>query len=135
MRQPLSWTFNVDYESQGLIAAPYLGYNKGIFKLKGAEHMQPVIKPSSELRKNYNNVAEICRKNKVPVFLTLNGEGDTVLMDIETYGRREENLATAERLVSVEMARLMGTQGYSIDEFQINMRQAIKRGANTNGCR
>jgi len=87
--------------------------------------MQPVIKPSSELRKNYNNVAEICRTNKVPVFLTLNGEGDMVLMDIETYGRREENLATAERLISVETARLMGTQGYTIDEFQENMRQAI----------
>jgi len=95
--------------------------------------MQPVIKPSSELRKNYNNVAEICRSNKVPVFLTRNGEGDMVLMDIETYGRREENLATAERLMSAEMARFMGTQGYSINEFQKNMRQAIKRGANKNG--
>ena len=95
--------------------------------------MQPVIKPSSELRKNYNNVAEICRTKKVPVFLTLNGEGDMVLMDIETYGRREENLATAERLMSTEMARFMGTQGYSIDEFQTNMRQAIKRTANKNG--
>ena len=91
--------------------------------------MQPVIKPSSELRKNYNNVAEICRTNKVPVFLTLNGEGDMVLMDIETYGRREEDLATAERLMSADMARFMGTQGYTIDEFQKNMRQAIKRGA------
>jgi len=95
--------------------------------------MHPVIKPSSELRKNYNNVAEICRTNKIPVFLTLNGEGDMVLMDIETYGRREENLATAERLMSAEMARFTGTQGYSIDEFQVNMRQAIKRGANKNG--
>ena len=91
--------------------------------------MQPIIKPSSELRKNYNNVAEICRTNKVPVFLTLNGEGDMVLMDIETYGRREEDLATAERLMSADMARFMGTQGYTIDEFQKNMRQAIKRGA------
>jgi len=52
-----------------------------------------------------------------------------VLMDIETYGRREEDLATAERLMSVDMARFMGTQGYTIDEFQKNMRQAIKRGA------
>ena len=95
--------------------------------------MQPVIKPSSELRKNYNSVAEICRTNKVPVFLTLNGEGDMVLMDIETYGRREENLAVAERLMSAEMARFTGTQGLSIDEFQNNMRQAIKRGASKNG--
>jgi PHD/YefM family antitoxin component YafN of YafNO toxin-antitoxin module len=95
--------------------------------------MKPVIKPSSELRKNYNNVAEICRSNRVPVFLTRNGEGDMVLMDIETYGLREENLATAESLMSVEMSRFMGTQGLSIDEFQNNMRQAIKRGANKNG--
>ena len=95
--------------------------------------MQTIIKPSSELRKNYNNVAEICRTNKVPVFLTLNGEGDMVLMDIETYSRREENLATAERLLSAEAARFMGTQGYSIDQFKKNMQQAIKNGANKHG--
>ena len=95
--------------------------------------MQPIIKPSSELRKNYNNVAEICRTNKVPVFLTLNGEGDMVLMDIETYGQREEDLATAERLMSADMARFMGTQGYKIDEFRKNMSKAIKRGSNKNG--
>ena len=91
--------------------------------------MQPIIKPSSELRKNYNNVAEICRVNKVPVFLTRNGEGDMVLMDIESYGRREENLATAERLLAAERARFMGTQGYTVDQFKTNMKQAIKRGS------
>ena len=91
--------------------------------------MQPVIKPSSELRKNYNNIAEICRANKIPVFLTRNGEGDMVIMDMETYGRREEDLAIAERLLAAERARLAGTQGYSVDEFENNMRQAIKKGA------
>ena len=95
--------------------------------------MQPIIKPSSELRKNYNNVAEICRTKKVPVFLTLNGEGDMVLMDIETYGHREENLAAAERLMSAEMTRFMGTQGYSVEQFKKNMQQAIKQGASKNG--
>jgi PHD/YefM family antitoxin component YafN of YafNO toxin-antitoxin module len=91
--------------------------------------MQPVIKPSSELRKNYNSVADICRTKRVPVFLTLNGEGDMVLMDIESYGRREENLATTERLLEAEMARHMGTQGYSLEQFKENMQRAIKRGA------
>jgi len=90
--------------------------------------MHPIIKPSSELRKNYNSVAEICRTNKVPVFLTRNGEGDMVLMDIDSYGRREENLATAERLMAAEMSRFMGTQGYTVDQFKTNMKQAIKRG-------
>ena len=91
--------------------------------------MYPIIKPSSELRKNYNSVAEICRTYKTPVFLTRNGEGDTVLMDVETYSRREEDLATAERLLAAERARLTGTQGYTVEEFKNNMRSAIKKGA------
>ena len=95
--------------------------------------MQPIIKPSSELRKNYNSIAEICRVNKTPVFLTRNGEGDTVLMDMETYSRREEDLTVAERLLAAERARLAGTRGCTIDEFQSNMRQAIEKGAKTRG--
>ena len=90
--------------------------------------MYPIIKPSSELRKNYNSVAEICRTYKTPVFLTRNGEGDTVIMDVETYSRREEDLAIAQRLLAAERARLTGTKGYSVDEFQANMRKAIDKG-------
>ena len=95
--------------------------------------MQPIIKASSELRKNYNSVAEICRVYKTPVFLTRNGEGDTVLMDIETYSQREEDLAVAERLLAAERARLEGTKGYTVDQFGNNMRKAIKKGANSHG--
>jgi len=88
-----------------------------------------IIKSSSELRKNYNSIADICRKAKVPVFLTRNGVGDTVIMDIETFNRREDDLATAERLLSAERSRLLGTQGYTVDEFEKNMREAIASGA------
>ena len=95
--------------------------------------MRPIIKPSSELRKNYNSIAEICRVNKVPVFLTRNGEGDMVIMDIETYGQREDDLAIAERLLAAERARLAGACGYSIDEFRDNMQEAIRKGAKKHG--
>lgn len=91
--------------------------------------MNPIIRSSSDIRKNYNQIAEICRSNKTPVFLTKNGAGDTVIMDIETYSRREEDLATAERLLAAERARVAGTRGYSVDEFERNMRDAIAAGA------
>ena len=94
--------------------------------------MNPIIKPSSELRKNYNSVAEVCRTYKTPVFLTRNGEGDTVIMDIETYSRREEDLAVAERLLAAERARFEGTIGYTVDEFHSNMLSALTRGAQSN---
>ncbi len=91
--------------------------------------MNTIIKPSSELRKNYNSIADICRKTKTPVFLTKNGVGDTVIMDMETFNRREDDLMTTERLLATERSRLLGTQGYTIDEFERNMREAIARGA------
>ena len=91
--------------------------------------MGTIIKSSSELRKNYNSIAEICRTTKTPVFLTRNGVGDTVLMDVETYNKREDDLATAHRLLSAERARLQGIKGYTADKFEDNMRAAIGRGA------
>jgi prevent-host-death family protein len=90
--------------------------------------MNPIIKSSSELRRNYNSVAEICRTRKVPVFLTKNGEGDMVLMDIETYSRREEDLALAQRLSAIELARLSGTRDYNKKKFRQNMLEAINQG-------
>lgn len=90
--------------------------------------MDPIIRSSSDIRKNYNQIAEICRKNKTPVFLTKNGAGDTVIMDMETYSRREEDLATAERLLATERARIAGTKDYTVDEFKQNMKESISRG-------
>lgn len=91
--------------------------------------MSPIIRSSSDIRKHYNQIAEICRNKKTPVFLTRNGAGDTVIMDMETYSRREEDLATAERILTAECARLAGTKGYTVDEFNKNIKEAIARGA------
>ncbi|MFP3043834.1 hypothetical protein LQZ19_18635 [Treponema primitia] len=48
-----------------------------------------------------------------------------MIMDMETYSRREEDLALAERLFEAERDRLAGIKGYSIDEFRKNMKKAI----------
>ena len=82
--------------------------------------MSTIIRSSSELRKNYNSIAEICRTQKTPIFLTKNGAGDTVIMDIETYNKREEDIAIAERLLAAERSRLQGTEGNSVfvDDIQ-----------------
>ena len=90
--------------------------------------MTPIIKSSSEIRKNYNSIAEICRSQNQPVFLTKNGKGDTVIMDMETYSPREKDLATSERLLAAERARLYGTKDYAIEEFERNMKEAIAKG-------
>ena len=53
----------------------------------------PAIRPSADLRNNYNEISEFCHKYPEPVFITKNGTGDLAVMSIETYellsGRQE----------------------------------------------
>ncbi len=48
------------------------------------------IKPSASIRQNYNEIAALCKSTGEPVYLTKNGEGDLVVMDIEAFARREK---------------------------------------------
>ena len=74
------------------------------------------IKPSAAIRKNYNEISLLCKESGEPVYLTKNGEGDLVVMDIEAFSRREQMLKLREHLVAVEEERLYGKHGYTIDE-------------------
>lgn len=76
------------------------------------------IRPSAAIRQNYNEIAELCRKSKEPVYLTKNGEGDLVIMDIESFTRREKMLKLRENLLAVEEDRAMGRRGSTIDELE-----------------
>lgn len=75
------------------------------------------IRPSAAIRQNYNEIAELCRGTHAPVYLTKNGEGDLVVMDIESFVRREKMLALREQLLAVEEDRLAGRKGCTIDEL------------------
>ncbi len=76
------------------------------------------IRPSAAIRQNYNEIADLCRKSKEPVYLTKNGEGDLVIMDIESFTRREKMLKLRENLLVVEEDRAMGRRGCTIDELE-----------------
>lgn len=75
------------------------------------------IRPSAAIRQNYNEIAELCRKSKEPVYLTKNGEGDLVVMDIESFTRREKMLQLRENLLAVEEDRAVGRTGCTIEEL------------------
>ena len=83
------------------------------------------IRPSATIRQNYNEIADLCRKTAEPFFLTKNGEGDLVVMDIETYSRREKMLKLREELLAVEEDRLAGRNGCSPDELESYLDEII----------
>lgn len=88
------------------------------------------IRPSAAIRQNYNEISELCKKSGEPVYLTKNGEGDLVVMNIEAFTRREKMLALREELLAVEEARMNGETGYSIDDVASAMKAAISEASN-----
>ena len=47
----------------------------------------PTIRPSADLRNNYNEISQFCHQYSEPVYITKNGKGDLVVLSIETYER------------------------------------------------
>ena len=83
------------------------------------------IKPSASIRQNYNEIAALCKTSGEPVYLTKNGEGDLVVMDIDTFTRREKMLTLREELLAVEEDRMAGRIGVTPDELDSYLESII----------
>ena len=84
-----------------------------------------LIKPTTALRTELGEITRFCKDKLEPVFLTKNGEGDLVVMDIETFTRRESMLKLREQLVASEEDRQAGNPGSSIEDVVSMMRNVI----------
>ena len=85
------------------------------------------IRPSAAIRKNYNEIAILCRESGEPVYLTKNGVGDLVVMDIAAFTNRESMLRLRETLVAVEEDRLAGKRGFSLDDVDEMMKKTVMK--------
>jgi len=83
------------------------------------------IKASASIRTNYNEIAELCKSTGEPVYLTKNGVGDLVVMDIAAFDRRAEDLRVAENLHRIRSSRSNGARGYSISEVRDSLYNTI----------
>jgi PHD/YefM family antitoxin component YafN of YafNO toxin-antitoxin module len=54
----------------------------------------PVIKSSTDLRNNYNEISTFCHTYPETVFITKNGQGDLAVMSIDVY----ESLVARQQL-------------------------------------
>jgi len=74
------------------------------------------ILPVSDLR-NYNEVLKNCQKGE-PVFLTKNGRGRFVVIDIEDYERERAERKLFSKIQEAEEAVKDGTDWMSLDELK-----------------
>ena len=85
------------------------------------------IKPSAAIRNNYNEISELCKRTGEPVYLTKNGEGDLVVMDIDAFERKMKMLDLRNILLDARESRECG---FTVDETVETMRQAVKEEEN-----
>ncbi len=91
--------------------------------------MQTLIKPSAAIRQNYSEIASLCKETGDPVFLTKNGEGDLVVMDIAAYDQRERQLELREKLIEIEEVRRVGVADIPARTASETLRAALKENA------
>ncbi len=60
------------------------------------------IRPSADLRNHYNEISKVCKETKQPVYITVNGRGDTVLMGVAQYEQIKAELELLRVLAEAE---------------------------------
>ena len=88
---------------------------KKLYQGKKVDFM-PNILPVSDLR-NYNEVLKNCQVGE-PVFLTQNGRGKFVVMDIEDYEREKAEKKLLMKLQEAEEAVKDESSWMSLDELK-----------------
>ena len=56
------------------------------------------IRPSAELRNKYNEISTLCKETREPVYITVNGRGDTVILSIEQFNQMQAELELLKML-------------------------------------
>ena len=61
-----------------------------------------MIRPSADLRNHYSEISKLCRENRQPVYITVNGRGDTVLMSMDDFQQMQTELELLRTLANAE---------------------------------
>ncbi len=85
-----------------------------------------IIMASADIRLKYNDVVEKCRETGEPIYLTKNGQGELVVMDIESFEKREQELRAQQMVLESFAARLAGEKDYSIEESKALINKIIE---------
>ena len=81
-----------------------------------------IIKASAALRNDYATISKLAKETRQPIYITKNGEGDMVLMDIDAFEKREQTLQLRAKVLQAEQERINGAKTMSVAEARRKMR-------------
>lgn len=84
-----------------------------------------IIRASAALRNDYASISNLAKETKEPIYITKNGEGDLVVMDIDAFEQREQLLQLRERVLQAEEERAAGAQTMGISDARSRLRERL----------
>ena len=84
-----------------------------------------IIKPSAALRNDYSTISDLAKETKEPIYITKNGEGDLVIMSIDTYEKREQILKLRAKILQAEQERINGAETISVAKARKRLRKRV----------
>ncbi|MDR1083097.1 MAG: type II toxin-antitoxin system Phd/YefM family antitoxin [Coriobacteriales bacterium] len=83
------------------------------------------IRPISKCQSNFNEVAELCRSEREPIWITKHGYEDLVLLQAEDYERRLARLELYDRLAAAQRQLDEGCDLIEHDELFSELRSRL----------
>ena len=83
------------------------------------------IRPVSKCQSNFNEVADICRSEREPVFITKNGYEDLVLISAQDYNRSIARLELYDKLAAAQRQIDIGAPLVGHDELFSELRERL----------
>ena len=82
------------------------------------------IRPSADLRNRYSEISKVCHETREPVYITVNGRGDTVILGLAEYEQMKSELKLLRMLAESEEDLSQGRVAPIKDTFD-GIRQSL----------
>lgn len=80
--------------------------------------MEEMIRPSADLRNHYADISRTCRETRQPVVITVNGRGDTAVLNLQDYRQMQAELELLRALADSEADVAAGRVAPMEDTFR-----------------
>ena len=87
-----------------------------------------MIRSSTALRSNYDEMVKLSKEAQEPIFLTRNGSGEMVFLPIELWEKREAELNLLFELLRREQNRAAGAKTSSMEEMEALTEETLREG-------